>query len=322
MSEKKKKLKVRRSAKRILTAITVVVGVIIISNNVMRDTSKVSTDDITESKGTFISKTNPPTIPNTIKFTDKGNISAEFEDKRFSGYKEGEISSDQLSEGLLVLADETNPVSISKNTTMVKLSDFRNEYYTVNGGEIMLNEEAAEALNLLMADYKEETNLCDFVVYGTTDTYTGAGSYCPRYFPERATGNTIDLALIAYGEYLAFDGLDEESWIIDNCSKYGFVLTCPEGRGDDSDYCPWHLRYVGNLNASVMSAKNMGIDEYVEFLKAYTVDSPYTHKMNGNTYLIYTVKSEGETTTTKLPANNNYEISGDNKDTYIISFKR
>lgn len=322
MSEKKKKLKFRKSAKRIMTAITVIVGVIIISNNIMRDTSKVSTDDITESKGTFISKTNPPTIPNTIKFTDKGNISAEFEDKRFSGYKEGEISSDQLSEGLLVLADETNPVSIGKNTTMVKLSDFRNEYYTVNGGEIMLNEEAAEALNLLMADYKEETNLCDFVVYGTTDTYTGAGSYCPRYFPERATGNTIDLALIAYGEYLAFDGLDEESWIIDNCSKYGFVLTYPEGRGDDSDYCPWHLRYVGNLNASVMSAKNMGIDEYVEFLKAYTVDSPYTHKMNGNTYLIYTVKSEGETTTTKLPSNGNYEISGDNKDTYIISFKR
>lgn len=66
----------------------------------------------------------------------------------------------------------------------------------------------------------------------------------------------------------------------------------------------------------------MGIDEYVEFLKAYTVDSPYTHKMNGNTYLIYTVKSEGETTTTKLPSNGNYEISGDNKDTYIISFKR
>lgn len=322
MSEKKKKLKVRKSAKRILTAITFIVGVIIVSNNIMRDMSNVNTDDIIEPKGNFISKTNPPTIPNTIKFTDKGNLASDFDDTRFSGYKEGEISSEQLSEGLLVLADETNPVSIGENKTMVKLSDFRNEYYTVNGDGIMLNKEAAESLNLLMADYKEETNLCDFVVYGTTDTYTDAGSYCPRYFPERATGNTIDLALIAYGEYLAFDGLDEESWIIDNCSKYGFVLTCPEGRGDDSDYCPWHFRYVGNLNASIMSAKNMGIDEYVEFLKSYTVDSPYTHKMNGSTYLIYTVKSEGEITTAKLPANGKYEISGDNKDTYIISFKR
>ncbi|MDE6520649.1 MAG: D-alanyl-D-alanine carboxypeptidase family protein [Ruminococcus sp.] len=322
MSEKKKKPKVRKSAVRILSGIAVIVGMIIVSNNIIRDTSKVSTEGITEYIGNFVSKTNPPTIPNTIKYTDKENMLSEVEDSRFSGYKEGKISSDQLSEGLLVLADETHPISIGDNKTMVKLSDFRNEYYTVNGGEIMLNEEAAESLNLLMADYKEETNLCDFVVYGTTDTYTDAGSYCPRYFPERATGNTIDLALIAYGEYLAFDGLDEESWIIDNCSKYGFVLTCPEGRGDDADYCPWHFRYVGKLNASIMSAKNMGIDEYVEFLKTYTVDSPYTHKMNGSTYLVYTVKSEGETTTAKLPANGNYEISGDNKDTYIISFKR
>ena len=58
----------------------------------------------------------------------------------------------------------------------------------------------------MMEDYANETGLADFIVYGTTDTYTGDGSFCPKAFAESKAGYCVDLALNAYGSVILLQG--------------------------------------------------------------------------------------------------------------------
>ncbi|MCM1133134.1 MAG: D-alanyl-D-alanine carboxypeptidase family protein [Ruminococcus flavefaciens] len=325
MKRKKKKLKLRRSAKRILVALVCISVMMFIVDSLRRDFFKKSTDQCISVEGNFISKANPPVPVNTIAF-DKDSRPTDtttIEGIQNSGFTEIIVSADKLSQGLLAIADESHPVSVSEPDKMVNLLDYESEYYTVADG-VMLNEEAAEALNRLMTDYNKATDLSDFVIYGTTDTYTGGDSCCPIYFPERSAGNTVDLALLGVGSYIEFDGLDAEGWVIENCAKYGFIVRYPDGKSDKTGkgYCPWHLRYVGRLNADIMTKNNLCLEEYIDFLSNYKVDTPYIHNFNGFDYVLYSIESAGEETAVKVPIGGNYDISGDNRGTYIVSFKR
>lgn len=326
MKKGKKKIRLRKSAKRILTALLGIVVVIFVFDSIRRDFFRKSTDKCISVEGNFVSKSNPPVPVNTVMFEEnkRPSTTTAVSGIQYSGFSETEIPVDKLSQGMLVIADNTNPVAVDKSDKMINLSEYKNEYYTVEGDNVMLNEDAVEALNRLMTDYNEATDLSDFVVYGTTDTYTDIGSSCPRYFPERATGNTVDLALLGVGSYLEFDGLDAEGWVVENCAKYGFIVRYPEGKSEytGESYCPWHLRYVGRVHASIMAEKNMCLEEYIDFLKDYKVDTPYIHNVNGYDYVLYSIESAGEMTPAKVPVGGNYDLSGDNKGTYIISFKR
>lgn len=324
---KKKRNKGKFNVKtgRILATMTFAVVLILVADNIKRGLIKPDTkESVMIDDGRFISEENPSIPPKVTPMDEVQKPKNTADNSTSSGFESLEITSDELTKGLLVLDDAEHAVSMENTEKMIDLSAYKNEYYTVMGNNVMLNEEAAEAFNMLMTDYYEATSLKDFVVYGTTDTYVGSDSYCPRYFPERATGNTVDLALIAYGSYLAYDGLDTESWVLENCAKYGFIVRYPEEKADITGkaYCPWHLRYVGKLNASVMSSKNMCLEEYVEFIKDYNIDSPYTYRFNGTYYIIYSAKATEDTTTIKVPANGEYELSGDNIDSYIVSYER
>lgn len=321
MKKKKKRIRLRRSAKRIMTALFAISLTICIADSLRRDFFKVTNDDKIVVEGDFVSKSNPPIPTNTIVFDRNSKpTGTTVVDVKFAGFFERILTSDELSHGMLAL----NPVSVNEPEKMVKLSDFQNEHYTVADDNIMLHEEAAKALESLMTAYNEVTELSDFVVYGTTDTYSQYDSVCPRSFSERANGCTVDLALLGIGSYIEFDGLDTESWIVENCTKYGFIVRYPEGKSEITreEYCPWHLRYVGRVHAAVMNEKNMCLEEYIDFLKDYKVDAPYTYNLNGSAYVLYCAESEGETTSAKVPISGDYDISGDNRKTYIISYRR
>lgn len=322
MSGKKRKMHARVG--RIFASMLGIVLTMVIVDNLRRDFFKVNTNDCINVQGQFSSKTGKQqTPPSTISFDEANQPSTEFEGIKFAGYTEETISSEKISQGNLILVSDEHPAP--ENTqNMVKLSEHKNEYYSVIDDGITLNEEAAEALNFLMADYHEATKLSDFVVYGTTATYSAPDSFCPNYFPERLAGNTIDFALKGVNSYIAFDGLDEEGWVVENCTKYGYIVRYPEGKQDKTGvkYYPWHLRYVGRLHASIMNDKNMCLEEYIEFLKGFTVDNPFTYRLENDIYELYSIKSEGESTIAKLPIAGGYEISGDNIDTYIVSCKK
>lgn len=323
---KKKKLKLKKSAVRVMFAMLCISVFMFVADSVRRDFVKVSTDEsISVKNGNFISKQNPPPPVNTVEFVPGSHpTNTTVAIVKNVGFTNEDFLSDRLSQGLLAVADASNPPVPDKPEKMVNLSETHNDFYTVEGDNIMLYDEAVEALNQLMAEYNRVTELDDFVVYGTTNTYASSDSVCPRYFAERSNGYTVDLALLGVGSYISFDGLDEEGWIVENCAKYGFIVRYPEGKSavTGESYCPWHLRYVGRLHASVMAEKKMCLEEYVDFLKDYSVDSPYTHTVGGIPYVVYSVKAEYETTPVKVPISGIYDWSGDNRGTYIISYKR
>lgn len=244
-----------------------------------------------------------------------------FEGIKYLGYSEYELSESELAEGVLAIYDKNSPAKDTCQKAMVELADKKNEFYSLADEDIYLNEDAAEALNSMMEDYANQTALADFIVYGTTDTFTGENSYCPKAFEESESGYCVDLALNAYGSVLSYDGYDEEGWVVDNCWKYGFIVRYPSGKKDKTgnDYCPWHLRYVGEMHSAIMAKKDMCLEEYVDFLKNYTFDEPYSLTFNGKSYQIYSVTENEGVYKTRIPVSGNYEITGDNKDTFFIT---
>ncbi|MDE5556218.1 MAG: D-alanyl-D-alanine carboxypeptidase family protein [Ruminococcus sp.] len=245
------------------------------------------------------------------------------DEKYNSMFSETAIDESQLFSGSLVKVDSDTPYISTEMTQTVDLIYYRNDYYTLinETDSVILNADAAEALNLMMADYYDSTGHTNFLVYGTTNTYTGEGSYCPKAFPESVTGNTIDLAVNVGSTVLTYDGCDDEKWIVDNCYKYGYIVRFPSGKSQitSNAFCPWHLRYVGKVHSAVMNELNCCLEEYLELLKKYTYDHPLTYNLNGTMYIIYSVQSTGQTTTAQVPAMSEYSISGNNTDGFIIT---
>ena len=308
---------------RVAVAMCLVSGSIFMLDNFRRDLFKSESNNIVVS-GDFSSNSTRNVEIATADTRSLGNESeptTAFEGVANLGFSELSIPSSKLSTGALAVFTEERPVTEVANSGMVNLYKNKNEYYTLVSETVRLNEDAAEAFNKMMEDYHTATGLADFIVYGTTDTFTGEGSFCPRYFPESATGNTVDLALNGYGSVIEYDGRDIESWVVDNCARYGFIVRYPQGKKDVTmnDYCPWHLRYVGNVHAAIMNEKGMCLEEYLEFLKDYTFDKAFSYSLDGVEYEIYSVGSMGDSTLARVPISGNYTISGNNSDGYIIT---
>lgn len=319
--------KVRLKKGRVIFAMAAIVFSMAITDSLRREFFKVNTNKSVTVEGSFVSRSAAglsaeATSPFTLDAD--GQPTTAFEGVRFVGLVDSELTADKVSQGLLVLADSEHPVEAADNSEMVDLYDYKNEYYSLIDDSVMLNEDAAEALNRMMADYYGATGLNDFVVYGTTDTFTGSGSYCPIFFQERETGNTVDLALNGYASVIEFDGYDEEGWVIQNCAKYGYIVRYPEGKESvtGENFCPWHLRYVGKLHASIMESNGLCLEEYLDFLKSYTFEAPYKHTYDGASYEIYYIASEADKTTVKLPVAGNYSVSGNNVDGFIITARK
>lgn len=259
---------------------------------------------------------------NAVKI--KVNEPEESGDEKYNSmFSETVIDESQLFSGSLVKVNSITPYVSTEMVQTVDLIYYRNDYYTLinETDSVILNVDAADALNLMMADYYDSTGQANFLVYGTTDTYTGESSYCPQAFPESVTGNTIDLAVNVGSTVLTYDGCDEEKWIVDNCYKYGYIVRFPANKSEmtGNAFCPWHLRYVGKVHSAVMNELGYCLEEYLELLKKYTYDHPLTYNLNGTMYIIYSVQSAGQTTTAKVPAVSEYTISGNNTDGFIIT---
>lgn len=239
-------------------------------------------------------------------------------------YIEQSLTAADLAKGSLAVFNEEHPFTGEPEGNMVYLSGCMNECYTIADESIMLNEKAAEALNELMADYNEATELTDFIVYGTTDTYTGGDSFCPRAFEESGNGKCVDLALNGAGTVLTYDGMDAEGWVVENCWKYGFIVRYPSGKSEitGEQYCPWHLRYVGKIHAAIMHDKELCIEEYLDYIKDYTIDEPLLFISGVQSYAVYCKESEGDVTSMRVPLKGAYDLSGDNSGRFIVAYER
>lgn len=324
MKKNRTKLKKNRIKKRrLVTAVLGITTTIFIADGVRRSVFTRSTSGSLDDKDFFgkADLIDGEGEPATVGFDTEDRAPEGITNSEKPGYKRVKLSAAELSNGALTIISDAHPASGSvQKSSQVYLESFGNGSFTVADDSAMLSKEAAVALNKMMADYEKATGLTDFVVCGTDNTDTVSGP-CAREIPERVTGNTVDLALSGYLGIIGYDGRDDEKWVVDNCSKYGFIVRYPEGKSQitGQKYCPWHLRYVGEVHADLMAQNDMCLEEYVDFLKGYTVDKPLTHKLGNRTYEIYTYPALGDSTEVLVPSVGNYEHSGDNIGTFVIT---
>ncbi len=307
---------------RLFLTLALIVGTIVGADAIRRDYS-IYTDSGITVNGDFkdpaspVQDNNNTALGNTTQPASQAGANLSY-----IGYSEFSIPSSQLASGMLALIDEAHPADTTANSNFIALADEKNEFYTLRSDDLLLTSSAAQALNAMMADYNNATGLSDFIVYNTTQAYTGEDSVCPDYFPESITGNTVDLAVQGMNRVLEYDGKDEEAWIIENCASYGFIVRYPEGKeaSHGKNPCVWHLRYVGKVHSAVMAQNNLCFEEYLNWIKSYTFDSaPLVTQSDGVTYEIYYAPSMGDTTAVRVPVSGNYSISGNSTDGYIIT---
>lgn len=321
---KKKKEKVASGLRkgRIVATMAGIVLCMVITDSLRRDFFMVENRGTIVVDGVF--RTKPVEEP-------QGGVAFDPDDQAFSdsliahepGYTSVSVPAAELSQGLLAVSSAGNPAVPKSNQQLVNLSNFKNDCYYVDDEDLVLDKNAADALNAMMQDYTSATGLTDFVVYGTTNTSGEAGSVCPKAYPDCASGYTVDLALYGYLGMIGFDGYDEEGWIIENCHNYGFIVRYPAGKENvtGETFCPWHLRYVGEPHAAAMKQYNMCLEEYVGFLSSSSLQNPFEHTSESASYKTYVVPSTGDATEVQVPIGGNYDISGDGSGNYIITVR-
>ena len=97
------------------------------------------------------------------------------------------------------------------------------------------------------------------------------------------------------------------------CHEHGFIIRYPRGKESVTEigYEPWHIRYVGEPHAKVMSEAGITLEEYVEYL---TPEEWFSH----GDYLILRTQKDSVV----LPRGwQSCEISPDNTGYRIITLK-
>ncbi len=97
------------------------------------------------------------------------------------------------------------------------------------------------------------------------------------------------------------------------CADYGFILRYPVGKEHVTgiSYEPWHLRYVGQVHARIMTESGLTLEEYISCL---TPDVWY----RSGEYLIARLSSDN----LRLPTDFSHcEISPDNTGYYIVTVR-
>ncbi len=132
--------------------------------------------------------------------------------------------------------------------------------------EEMIEAAKSEGLTLHVTSayrsYHYQVNL--YNNYVKQDGKTAADTYSARPgYSEHQTGLVVDLDNVRL-PYTQFEESKEYPWMLENASKYGFILRFPKDKEEITGYQfeSWHYRYVGKDLAPKIKASNLTFDEY------------------------------------------------------------
>lgn len=83
---------------------------------------------------------------------------------------------------------------------------------------------------------------------------------------------------------------------------------------------PWHFRYIGYPHSVIMEEKGFCLEEYHEFIKKFTAeDSSFEYLDDKHKWRIFYIEAADEAVTIEISDDYDYDISGNNKDGFIIT---
>lgn len=138
------------------------------------------------------------------------------------------------------------------------------------------------------------------------------GDYAlPSGYSEHQTGLSVDIG----STQGTMENANEGKWLAKHAVDFGFILRYPANKVNVTGIAfePWHFRYVGLPHSVIMQQKDLALEEYIKFLKQ---EKKYTKKFNGVNYFVQYVEKND---VIKIPDTNNFDISGDNQNGFIVT---
>ncbi|GAC42180.1 D-Ala-D-Ala carboxypeptidase VanY-F [Paenibacillus popilliae] len=237
-----------------------------------------------------------------------------------------ELTEEQIYQGNLLLVNNEHPVhqkSIKSDIINLFTHKELTKGYGLLDNEIKLSEEIAGKFSEMIAA-AEEDGVSNFLIssgYRDLDEQSrlyeemGSDFALPAGHSEHNLGLSLDVG----STQMKMDKAPEGKWIEKNCWEYGFILRYPLDKTDVTgiQYEPWHIRYVGLPHSAIMQEMNLALEEYLDYLKE---EKSISVRVDGKKYTIsYDPISQNETIEVEVPADEQYEISGNNIDGVIVT---
>lgn len=241
----------------------------------------------------------------------------------------------KMHTGKLILINQTYPLypGYTGCLGLIPLSAAEN---------ILLDNTAASVLKKLIEDIGGQNDIIPVSGYRTESEQhaiysdslkTNGAEFTRRYVAlpghsEHQTGLAIDLGLKKENidfirPHFPDTGICGRFKLL--AAKYGFIQRYTAQKENITKIAaePWHFRYTGLPHSAVMAARNMALEEYINYIKAYTCDNPLAIACDYSmAEIFYQPAHVSRPTAIRLPANIPYSISGNNTDGFIITLWR
>ncbi|MHA7107419.1 M15 family metallopeptidase [Bacillus sp. C-3-6] len=235
-----------------------------------------------------------------------------------------EITKEQIYKGDLLLVNRDYPVkkdSIRSDIININHNSELVRGYVIFDRNLRLSKDVVKKfLNVVDAAGKESVNhflissgYRDFQEQKQLYEKMGSDYALPAGYSEHNLGLSLDIG----STQKKMEKAPEGKWIEENVWKHGFVLRYPKNKSNITgiQYEPWHIRYVGLPHSAIMQKKNFTLEEYLEFLKE---KKEVSTEVEDKKYTVSYYKVS-ENTKVNVPANKQYEISGNNMDGVIVT---
>lgn len=161
------------------------------------------------------------------------------------------------------------------NTSHMLSDDFVADLAEYKTSTVMMNTCILEAYAALSAAVKEHTG--DKLYVSSSVRTRAEQEELYREDPTTATlpgasEHETGLSLDVYVAYYAGDGFlqsEAGAFVNRSCQEYGFIIRYPRWGEEQTGirFEPWHIRYVGQPHARVMTANRWTLEEYIDALK-------------------------------------------------------
>ena len=175
--------------------------------------------------------------------------------------------------GSLILVDAAHPYAGAQAWT--DFSAVTDTNVKPRDTSLQMQSEIAEPLCSLFDAYAAANGYANLQVYSTLDTTLSSTSIYTNVLPDRSSGYGFDIGLItSTGEVVPYITKRNE-WMVTNSWEYGFILRYPSDKTETTGtpYAPHHFRYVGKIHAAIMHENNFCLEEYLDYLRNYTMES-------------------------------------------------
>lgn len=249
-----------------------------------------------------------------------------------------DMGEDAIHTGELILVNNWTEYRFPEEQELVCILENSNGNYIVRDYSVYLSPVAMDALNDMMADFREQggSKTVNVVAgYRTAEDQQGlydrsaernGKDHADKYVAkpggsEHHTGYVVDFSIRnPDGTSADYDGTGEYAWINENCHNYGWVVRYDQAKAELTGIYdePWHFRYVGIPHATKMAELGLCLEEYIDYLKDYTFEGEHLmiECVDGTYEAWYAEGSK-----TYLPISGSYQVSGNNVDGVIVTYQ-